>query len=438
MDDDVRRVDAEDLARELDERGGLAAADVGDADPQDEGPVELEPDPCARPIVEPDAAAVGLEVARNAAPDSPPARRRLRLRPERRLDAVGEIRQRDVRVERLSHSERVATLKEVPAPQLERVEPELGGEQIHLPLVAERDLHGTEAAHRTRRRVVRVGDARVDAHVRAAVGALRAGGRVEEDERRQQRIGAAVRDDADILREQPPLGIARGAVAELHRVTLLARQQGLRAAPHHLHRAAGTLDDEREERLDRHVLLAAEAAAYVGRDHPHAVFGDAQDPREIAKMLDHLGRRSDGDDAVGAEPGDPGLRLEIRMVDELCLVALLDDGVRCSQRSVDVALLELPARYQVALLVNERRALLERRLGVGHDRQLLVLDVDQLEGGDRSVLGLGGNDRDRLAVVADDAVGEHVRASLQRPYLERLPWHVHPDGVLGHILGGQD
>ena len=112
--------------------------------------------------------------------------------------------------------------------------------------------------------------------------------------------------------------------------------------------------------------------------------------------------------------------------------------MRCSQRSVDVALLELPARYQVALLVNERRALLERRLGVGHDRQLLVLDVDQLDGGERSVLGLGGNDRDRLAVVADDAVGEHVRASLQCPDLERLPRHVHPDCVLGHILGGQD
>ncbi len=338
----------------------------------------------------------------------------------------------------LSHSEHVAALEEVPAPQLDWVEPELGGEQIHLPLVAERDLHGAEAAHRTRRRVVRVGDARVDAHVRAAVRALRAGGRVQEDERRQQRVGAAVRDDADVLREQPPVGVARGAVAELHRVTLLAREQRLRAAPHHPHGAAGTLDDEREERLDRHVLLAAEAAAYVGRDHAHAVVGDAQDPREIAKMLDHLGRCADGDDAVGVEPGDPRLRLEVRVVDELRLVALLDDGVRGSQRGVDVALLELPARYQVALLVNERRALLERRLGVGHDRQLLVLDVDQLDGGERSVLGLGGNDRDRLAVVADDAVGEHVRASLQRPYLERLPWHVHPDGVLGHILGGQD
>ena len=226
-----------------------------------------------------------------------------------------------MRIEPLPDCERVAALDEVAAPQLERIEPELGGEQIHLPLVPESDLHRAEAAHRARGRVVRVRDTRVDAHVRAGVRALGAGGRVEEHERGEQRVGAAVSDDDDVLGDEPPLGVAGGAVAKLHRVALLPRQQRLRAAPDHPHGTAGALDDEREERLDRHVLLAAEAAAYVGRDHPHAVVGDAQDPREIAKMLDHLGRRSDGDDAVGAEPGDPGLRLEIRMVDELCLVA---------------------------------------------------------------------------------------------------------------------
>ena len=201
VDHDVRRVDAEHLARELDERRGLAAADVGDADPYDECPVELEADPGACPVVEPDAAAVGLEVARDAAPDAPSGRRRLRSGPERRLDAVGELRQRDVRVEGLPHRESVAALDEVAAPQLERIEPQLGREQVHLPLVAERDLHAAEAAHRARGRVVRVGDAGVDAHVGAAVRPLRAGRRIEEDERRQERIGAAVGDDLDVLRE---------------------------------------------------------------------------------------------------------------------------------------------------------------------------------------------------------------------------------------------
>ena len=85
-------------------------------------------------------------------------------------------------------------------------------------------------------------------------------------------------------------------------------------------------------------------------------------------MLDHLRRRAHRDDAVGVEPGDAGLGLEVRVVDELGLVAPLDDGMRGGEGGGDVALFELPARDQVALLVHERRALLERGPGVRHGR----------------------------------------------------------------------
>src|SRR5204863_9787842 len=126
VDDDVGRVDAEHLARELHERRCLAAADVRDADPDDERPVELEADPGACPAVEPDATAVGLEVAGHAAADAAPGGRRLRLRAEPRLYPLGELRQSDVRVERLPDRERVAALEEVAAPQLDGPDPELG------------------------------------------------------------------------------------------------------------------------------------------------------------------------------------------------------------------------------------------------------------------------------------------------------------------------
>ena len=154
-------------------------------------------------------------------------------------------------------------------------------------------------------------------------------------------------------------------------------------------------------------------------------------------MLDHLRRRADGDDAVGIEPGDARFRLEVRVVDELRLIAVLDHDVRGSQSRLDVALFQLPARDQVALFVDEGRAVLERGRWVRHGRQLLVLDIDELDGRKRGVFALSGDNRDRLAVVADDTVGEHVRAGLQRAHLECLPWHVDPDGVLRHIFRGQ-
>src|SRR5207244_10683947 len=101
VDDDVRWIDAGPLAGDLQERRGLSTADVGDADPDYESPVELEADPGARPVVQPNAAAVRLEVAGDAPPDTPLGCRGRGLRSERCLDAIGTLGQRAVRIHRL-------------------------------------------------------------------------------------------------------------------------------------------------------------------------------------------------------------------------------------------------------------------------------------------------------------------------------------------------
>ena len=59
----------------------------------------------------------------------------------------------------------------VQQPQLDRVDPELGGELVHLRLGGEARLHGAEAAHRAARRVVRVDAGRLDQRVRDLVRA---------------------------------------------------------------------------------------------------------------------------------------------------------------------------------------------------------------------------------------------------------------------------
>ena len=57
-------------------------------------------------------------------------------------------------------------------------------------------------------------------------------------------------------------------------------------------------------------------------------------------------------------------------------------------------------------VVDERRAVLERRLGVDDDRQRVVLDEDVLGGVDDRVAVLADDDRDGVADVLDLALGE--------------------------------
>ena len=309
--------------------------------------------------------------------------------------------------------------------------PSSAREPVHLTLVAERHLHAAEAAHRAAGRVVGVHGAGADADVGAAVGARRAGGRIQQHQGAEQGVGAAVGEDVDVHRHQAAVGVGAGAVAHPHRMAILARLQRLLAAPDHARRAAGERDHDPEVGLDRHVLLAAEAAADVGGDQPHLVVGQVEDPGDVAEVLDHLGRGADRDHAVGVAPGDAGLGLEVGVVDELGPVLLLDHRRGARDRGLGVALLELPVREQVAALVDLRRVGVERALGVVDDRQRLVVDLDRVQRRERRVVGLGGDQGDRLAVVADDPVGEHVRARLQRPDLERLAGDVDPDRVPG-------
>ena len=167
------------------------------------------------------------------------------------------------------------------------------------------------------RRVVRVGRLRADPHVRHAVGAARVHGRVQQDQRRQIGVGAGVGDDVDVVGEQRALGVGGRAVAHHVAVPLGAGEQRLVAGPEHPHRPARAVDGDRQVGLDGHVLLAAEAAADVGRDHPHLRVGHAEDPGDVAVVLDHLGRDAEVHHAVVVEPADAGLGLEVGVIDEL-------------------------------------------------------------------------------------------------------------------------
>jgi len=78
---------------------------------------------------------------------------------------------------------------------------------------------------------------------------------------------------------------------------------------------------------------------------------------------------------------------------------------------------DLPVEDQVArhIVVQERRAILQRAGGSGHGRQFLIVDLDRLGGKARQRLALGDDDGDRFADMTHPGRGHRVpRADIHR------------------------
>ena len=163
------------------------------------------------------------------------------------------------------------------------------------------------------------------------------------------------------------------------------------------------------------VELGAEAAADLGRDHPDPVLADAQqDRQEQAQEVRNLGRAPERQ-PVAAILGQHPARLDRAAGHAVVDDAALDDDVGLGEAGLEVAAAERPVVALVGpeLLVDERRAFLERLLGVGDHRQRVVLDDDVLGRVDHRVAVIADHERDRVADVLDLVLG-------QRPVIGRV------------------
>jgi hypothetical protein len=348
-----------------------------------------------------------LHVDREAAADAPawPARsRRLAQRRQRPAQALAGGNRG---VEAFAGRDRVALVEEVAFAHRLRGEAQPLGDPVHLLFVPEGDLHGPEPAEGARGGVV--GEHRpgpvVDVRHAVRPRRRRAGG--EQHPRAQVGVGAGVADDVDLLGDDAAVALHAGAVAQDERVALGAGHDRLLALPDHPDRPAGPPDQQGEVGLDGHVLLAAEPAAHVGADHPELALGQPEDRGDGGGVLDHLGGDAQGDDPRGVDPADTGLGLEVGMLHSLGTVLALDDHVGRRQRGRRVPAGDDPADQEVALVVHERRARFQSPLGVEDPRQVVVLDVDQLGRLLGDLRGDGGDQGDRLTLVAHAVGGEH-------------------------------
>ena len=234
----------------------------------------------------------------------------------------------------------------------------------------------------------------------------------------------------------------------LHLVTRVARSDGLLAGVAAITRTASLLGHERHEDLAATRLLGAKAAADARLNNLHLRLRNIERLRDHAAHVEgHLrrGGHRDAAEGVGRREGTEGLHG--RGLRGLAGVGALKDDVALGEGLVQVAIIAGTAAHQVASNV---AALREHKghvaLGVDHDVVIeclgkveqrlehLVVDLDELECLVGGLLGLGGDDRHLLVLVAHQVlknqtvVGRRLRIALAG----------NGKAALGHVLVGVD
>ena len=447
---DVVGADAEDVGGHL-RRDRLVPLALRDrAERQDDLAEDVELD--RRHLVVPGELQVGIEqlrlaevvrarIERRADPQAEQLPARLGLAPALLDPVVADQVERDVQAARVVAGVVDASVRRlvrhlvradvVPLAHLDRVEPELRRDDVHDPLGQPQVLHARVPAVRPDRRLVRHHLREVDADVPPAIEARRDLRPDDAPERLVAREGAAVVERAHLEAEHRPVGLDRHLDVEERPLVSVRVRHVLVGSP--LRPLDRAVELPREQaaggQLRMEADLVAEAAADVVRDEAELVEAAAQrrphpdraDARHLVVaedrplpgrllVLDERARALErrGREAVEVEPFDA------------------DDLVGLRERRVVVAPVEQarPDDVRAGLLVQERRIVLDRALGVDQHGQRLVLDLDQIGGVARDLARGGDDGRDRLAHVPHLADRErvvlHVRARGSRELEERV------------------
>ena len=234
----------------------------------------------------------------------------------------------------------------------------------------------------------------------------------------------------------------------LHLVARVARGDGLLAGVAAVARTAGLLGDKRHEDLAAARLLGAKAAADARLNDLHLRLRNVERLRDHAAHMEGYLRRGGHRDAaerVGRREGTEGLHG--RGLRGLAGVSALKDDVALGEGFVQISIIAGTAAHQVASNV---AALREHKghvaLGVDHDVVIeclgkveqrlehLVIDLDEFKRLVGGLLGLGGDDRHLLVLVAHEVLEDQAVVGT------RLRIALAGDGkaALGHVLVGVD
>jgi hypothetical protein len=220
----------------------------------------------------------------------------------------------------------VALAEHVAQAQLERVDAELGGEQVDGELARPRRLHLAVAAEGAVRRQVgvdavgvdprvlpavrpRPGEAHLLRHARTAVGVRAGVGPAPHPARDERSVGA---------RAEPHTHDGRMAVQRL---------ELLGAVEHRLHGPARLARERGDDRLEPHERLRAERAAHRRAHDAHARLRQAEDPRQLAAEVERRLRPRPHLEAVAVPARDRRMRLHHRVLHGRGPEGAVDDRV---------------------------------------------------------------------------------------------------------------
>jgi len=344
-------------------------------------------------------------------------------------------------VEHLSRRALVALVDDVLQTELERIERERVGDDVHLRLDGEVRLRARRGPERAAVRLVGVDGESLEAEVRDPVGAREDEGGDRRDARARPGEGAGVEPDPTRLGGDAP--VLRDAGPELHdgALTRIGRRQLLLARRDDLHRPAALPGEEGGDVLDADPQLAAEAAPDARHHHADLRGRDPEDLGERVLDLEReLGVRPYRDLAGAVPRRHRRARLRVALMHHPGAEPVLEDAVGLLEAALHVAhddpraVTDVPLAVEdrhrgVALpcLVDQRRPRRQGRLEVQHRRERLVGHVDGGEGRLRRLRRGRRDGRHGLADVADLVAGK------DRLVLERAPVaHV------GDVGGGDD
>ena len=167
-------------------------------------------------------------------------------------------------------------------------------------------------------------------------------------------VGAGVGEHVQMQRRQDSRFVGAGLHGDAHRMPRRGRDELFLAGQLELDRTAGLERGQRQNILDEHLLLAAEAAADPFAKHPNLVRCEIEDIRQRATGQERrLGAGAHVEAAVGIDPGEAAMGFQRGMLDALggerCLIG--DRGL--GQRGGDIAEFAVGFRHDVALRVGD-------------------------------------------------------------------------------------
>ena len=279
---------------------------------------------------------------------------------------------------------------------------------VQQALDAEAGLCHAEAPEGAGGWIVRVIGPAIDLKILVVIGAGGVGAGALQHRTAQGGVGSGVGDDLGGHALDDAVFVTAQGEFHLHGVALGVDQNALRPAQLDLHRALRQIGDQGGVVLDRHILLAAEAAAHQAVADLYPLGGQAQHAHGL--VLGVIGALVRGEDhhAIPVGIGHGALRLQESVFrpgggETLCQhIFGLGDSLR------RIAPLDVLVGQQVALPVDQRRVGQHGLPGAADRLQRLIVHLHQRLGLGQDLRCLGGYQADGVAqVVGDIPLGDH-------------------------------